>query len=319
MRLIFMFPSQSSHDPGMIARPIALHPPCRELLDEASDILGRDLAALYLGGDASVLEDNRVVQLGVFLASRMFQRIAEDAGLRADASLGCSLGEYSHVVHIGALGFADALPLLERHGELYEEGPDGDRVALFPLERPVLEEALAAEGGGEVEIAGDMTPHVVLIGGPTEPTHRVVDWLEARLPDLRSRWLRYRKPIHCSAFRPVGERLAEVLADVPFATPRLPYCPNSLGRQVPDATPQTFVELLARRTYEPVLWRQSIDALVAGDEPVRCLEVGPGTILTRYQTLDTQWHPDVEAISLDHLLANDPRPADEVLQSLGER
>lgn len=315
-----MFPSQSSHDPQMIARPIALHPPCRELLDEASDILGRDLAALYLTGDGSVLEDNRVVQLGVFLASRMFQRIAEDAGLRADASLGCSLGEYSHVVHIGALSLADALPLLEQHGELYEQGPAGERVAVFPVERPVLEEALATAGGGEVEIAGDMTPRVVLIGGPSEPTHRVVEWLEARLPDLHSRWLRYRKPIHCSAFRPVGERLREVLVEVPFATPRLQYCPNALGHPLPAASRDTFVELLTRRTYEPVLWRQSIDALVAGDEPVRCLEVGPGNVLTRYLTLDKQWHPEVEAISLDHLLAGDPgRPPAEVLRSLGAR
>ena len=105
---VFMFPGQSSRYPDMFERLASQAPEqTREVLGLASEILERDLAAHYRADNPAIFASNCDVQLGVFLASHVHLVAAERAGLRARLSLGLSLGEYNHLVHIGALDFAD--------------------------------------------------------------------------------------------------------------------------------------------------------------------------------------------------------------------
>lgn len=59
----------------------------------------------------------------------------EAAGVTAAASLGLSLGEYAHLVHIGALDVAAAVRLVAARGALYEAGPPGRWPASSPCPR----------------------------------------------------------------------------------------------------------------------------------------------------------------------------------------
>src|ERR1700733_11260837 len=103
--IVFMFPGQSSRYPGMIEKIIATHPESEAIVRHASDILGRDLVAHYRVGKADMFACNRDVQIGVFLANHLHLCLLERAGVRGAWSLGLSLGEYNHLVHIGALSF----------------------------------------------------------------------------------------------------------------------------------------------------------------------------------------------------------------------
>ena len=124
--LVFMFPGQTSRYPGMLDRLVELHPRNRGLLAWACEVLGRDLATHYHvdNGDAAFTR-NVDVQVGVFLANHMFLVTLETAGIDAEFSLGLSLGEWNHLVHIGVLSFEDALRAVEVRGRLYDEGPRG--------------------------------------------------------------------------------------------------------------------------------------------------------------------------------------------------
>ena len=106
MTLVFTFPGQSSRDPEMVARAFAMAPDAASaVFAEASDVLGRDVVRHYTEGKGSRFATNRDIQLGVFLVNHVHLRALEDAGVSAEHSLGLSLGEYNHVVHIGALAF----------------------------------------------------------------------------------------------------------------------------------------------------------------------------------------------------------------------
>jgi [acyl-carrier-protein] S-malonyltransferase len=307
MPLIFMFPSQSSWSFATISRFHDMYPACRAVLAEAADVLGRDLQGLFLRGQQDGFTRLWEAQLTLFLASSMVLRLLDDEGIEADASLGCSLGEYNHLVHIGALSFAQTLRLLEQRCRLYEEGPDGARIVLFPVERPQLEEAVSRHAHlGVVEIAGEFTPKIFLVGGESEPVIQTVEWLEEHCPALQSRTLEFGLPIHSSVFRPVGERHRKLLETVEFSSPKLPYCPGVLGKPLAAPSGEDFIDLLARHSFEAVLWRQSIDALVDGRDDVRCLEVGPGNLLTKQFQIDRTWHPDVSVEALGPLLAESP-------------
>ena len=67
--LAFTFPGQGSQRPGM-GQPWAGHESW-ELVDEASEIAGRDIGDLLLSADAETLKDTRNAQLTTFVSSLM--------------------------------------------------------------------------------------------------------------------------------------------------------------------------------------------------------------------------------------------------------
>src|SRR5690606_9285414 len=109
MALVLLFPGQSSRDGDMVARALRMAPSAaRRVLEEASDVLSRDLIAHYKGDPRAQFATNRDVQIGVFVTNHVHLEALRERGIEAPVSLGLSLGEYNHLVHIGAFSFADA-------------------------------------------------------------------------------------------------------------------------------------------------------------------------------------------------------------------
>lgn len=297
MTLVFMFPGQSSRYPTMLRKLTQLHPKNRTLLAAASDLLHRDLAAHYQADNADVFAKNREVQIGVFLANHMFLQILDDAGIRADLSLGLSLGEYNHLVHIGALQLQDALLAVEQRGLAYDAGPRGAMASVFPIELEELEEvARRASECGVLEVVNLNSPRQHVLSGELAALERALEILEEE-HYVQAAVIERQVPMHCSIFEPVGTSFREHLERVPFARPRLPYLPNRLGREQPEPDRQTFVELLATHVHRPVLWRATIDWVVERFPDPVFVEVGPLKVL--HNLLDRKWHRDVKRLHTD--------------------
>lgn len=276
--ICFLFPGQSSWRAGMMGRACSLGDPSARVLDWACEVLGRDLR---IEDAEPVPHDNRHVQVGVFVTTLMHLAALEDAGLRAETSLGLSLGEYAHLRHVGALDDASLLGLVDARGTEYDRGPSGKMVAVFPLDREELEIAIrrALGGNGGVEIANVNSPTQHVIAGDSAAVDRVVEYL-LREHYLETRTIEEPVPMHTSTFEPVAYRFRRHLERAPFRAPRLVYRPNVTGSPMRGASAADVVRCLTEHVHRPVQWRASVEACVAEMPDVTFVEVGPGNILS---------------------------------------
>jgi len=277
--LVFMFPGQSSRDPAMFERLLALRPLNREILEQASHVLGRNVKEHYRSDNPDVFGTNRDVQVGVFLANHLYGETLRARGLTAAFSLGLSLGEYNHLVHIGAVSFEEALRVVDARGALYDAGPDGAMASAFPLDHDALAEVVErAQANGCLEVAVFNSPAHHVLSGERAALEHALDLLE-REHVIEGVIIEPRIPMHSSRFEPVGRALSTILQGVGWKPPIRPYLPNVIGRFVERPGPDEFVTLLSQHVHRPVRWRHSIDFIAAHVEDATFVEVGPRRVL----------------------------------------
>jgi [acyl-carrier-protein] S-malonyltransferase len=286
MPVIFMFPGQSSRYPEMLERIVDAWPDAVGIVTQASEVLGRDLRALYR--DETSFESNRDVQVGVFLTSHLHLRALEAAGVHATASLGLSLGEYNHLVHIGALDFESALRLVDARGRVYDEGPEGMMACIQPASEEELTPLLdQVREHGCVSIANFNSPTQQVIAGDRVAVEATMALCEDEL-FVQPVVIEKRIPMHTELFRPVAAALRPHLAQAPWRAPNQPYLPNVTAELLDSPRPEDFIDLLCRHVFSPVRWRESIDLLTRCHPDAVFLEVGPRGVL--FNLLQKRWH-----------------------------
>lgn len=279
MTTILMFPGQSSLRPDMLAQAEARFPKLTTaLVRRAEARLGRDLSPWRTRIEPKCNQD---VQLAVFLTTHIHLQAYEDEGGTAVASLGLSLGEYNHLVHIGAIDFEDAVALVAARGEAYDRGPEGRMAAVFPLPLDELQPMLdRAQVHGTVEPVNLNSPSQTVIAGDVEAVEAAVALIEDETFAMVHR-LAGRIPMHASTFRPVAEAFRPALEAAPWRSPGLTYRPNVYAIGMAQPSPATITRALERHVYSPVRWCESIDCALADHPRATLLEIGPGHVLTR--------------------------------------
>ncbi len=296
--IVAMFPGQSSRYPEMLAK-LAGTPACAAVLAEAHAILGE--------APPAELVTNRDVQVGVFLANHLHLTRLEAAGITTPWSLGLSLGEYNHLVHIGALTFEDALRLVEARGRLYDEATGGLMVSVYPLPAAASEQVIARlELADRVGVGLYNSPRQHVLSGERAAVERVLAELETE-EFFDATVIEPRIPMHAPCFGATAVRFAELLETVPFAAPTGVYVPNVRGVLLGTVAAPEIRACLTAHVHRPVRWQASVDAVAAHVPTPRFVEVGPRGVL--HNLFGKGWMPgqrartDVDAASFEALTA----------------
>lgn len=303
MAVAFLFPGQSSVSVDALTRARRAHPAAGAVAARAARVLGPDDTAAYLDGESARLATNRDVQIVVFLASQMYLHALAAEGVTAAASLGLSLGEYSHLVHIGALTFEDALALVSARGRCYDEAPPGIMVTVLGADREAVTTVVAeAARRGCAVVSNFNTPTQHVIAGEAG----AVSWAAAALEEDHGAYttvIEERVPMHSPLMTPVAEAFAAHLRAAPWQRPSATYLPNVSAAPLADATPSDFVAALTAHVSAPVLWDRSLDHTAAAHPDAVFVEVGPGGVL--HNMLGRSWKP-LRRARLDAPDAHDP-------------
>ncbi len=274
--IVFTYSGQGSQQPGMGAA--WREHPSWELVEEASEEAGRDLAYLLLEADADELRQTRNAQLATFLTSMVILDAVERLGVDAAGHAGHSLGEYSALTAAGALDFGGAVGLVVERGEAMQTAAGertGTMAAVLGLDDEGVETACDGTDGdawvanynapGQVVIAGD--PDAVAAAGEAakEAGAKRVTPLEVS------------GAFHTPFMAPAGDRLREALDGADIRRPEGTVVANVDALEHED--PEAWRSLLNAQLVRPVRWHQSLQRL-SDLGFTTFVELGPGSVLT---------------------------------------
>lgn len=274
--LAFTFPGQGSQRPGM-GRPWQDHESW-ELVDEASDVAGRDVGALLCDADADELRDTRNAQLTTYVSSLMVLDAAERLGLEPSFCAGHSLGEYTALTASGALGFDDGVRLVNaRAAAMHDAGLEqpGTMAAVLGLDDDQVDVA-CRRADADVWVANYNAPGQVVIAGSPE----AVDAAGTNARELgakRVMGLQVSGAFHTPFMTAARERLREALACTSMRDTDTPVIANVDGLAHHEGS--GWATLLSAQLSSPVRWKQGL--LTMSDAGVTDFaELGPGGVLT---------------------------------------
>jgi len=274
--LAFTFPGQGSQRPGM-GRPWVGHDSW-ELVDEASDVAGRDVSALLLDADAEELKDTRNAQLTTFVSSLMVLDAVERLGIEPSFCAGHSLGEYTALVATGALSFEDGVRLVvERADAMHEAGmaSPGTMAAVLGLDDDLVEVA-CRRADADVWVANFNAPgQVVIAGAPDAVAAAGVHAKELGAKKIMP--LQVSGAFHTPFMTAARERLRSAIA---LASPRdieVPVVSNVDA--LAHANGEEWSSLLSAQLSSPVRWKHCLLTLAEAGV-TGFVELGPGGVLT---------------------------------------
>jgi len=282
-RIAFLFPGQGAQTVGMGRRLIESVPAAAELFEQASTILGYDLAKLCLEGPVEQLDSTVCSQPAIFVTSlaavEALRAEAPDAVLACEATAGLSLGEYTALVFAGVMSFEDGLKLVQKRGAAMQEASDATpsgMVSILGLERVDVEKLCdAARGDDTLEVANYLCPGNIVISGSVAACERAAE-LAGEFGAMKAVPLPVAGAFHTNIMRPADEALAAALADVPMQKPRIPVLSNVDAQTHDDA--DEIRQILVKQILSPVRWEDSVRSLLDQGYD-QFYEVGPGRVL----------------------------------------
>ena len=283
MSRAFVFPGQGAQAVGMGRALAEAYPAARAVFDEVDAALGETLSALIWEGDIEALTLTANAQPALMATSIAALRALEAEGLGLEHAAfvaGHSLGEYSALCAAGALTLADTARLLRIRGRAMQEAVPvgvGAMAALLGLDFAAAAEVAAEAAQGQVcTAANDNDPAQVVVSGHRAAVERAVEIAKTR-GAKRALMLPVSAPFHCALMQPAAAVMAEALAAVEIAAPRVPVVANVRAEAVSD--PGLIRDLLVEQVTGSVRWRESV-LWMAGAGVTEIWEIGAGKALS---------------------------------------
>ncbi|MBS0182344.1 MAG: ACP S-malonyltransferase [Nitrospira sp.] len=303
-----VFPGQGSQSVGMGKALYDAHPSLKPVYDEASTVLGYDIAGLCFTGPADRLNRTEFTQPALLVSSVAALKLFEPVGIKPVAVAGHSLGEYSALVAAGGVSFRDAVGLVQKRGRYMSEAvaPGAGLVAaLLGLTADAVKDVCrTASPVGVVAAANFNSPGQVVIAGEKAAVERAIELAKAQ-GCKKAIPLPVSVPVHTPLMQQAADRLAKDLAMVRWSDLRAPLVNNAEAKAISRA--HEIPASLVRQLPSSVLWEDTVQTM--GRMGVTTfVEIGPGTVLTG---LIKRILPEAKLLNV-----NDPKSLDATLKAV---
>jgi acyl transferase domain-containing protein/acyl carrier protein len=287
--MVFMFPGQGSQYVNMGLELYRREKVFRQEMDRClailNDLVDFDIKGILYPGIAEPkdgamppdIDQTEVAQPLIFMFEYAMAQLLIKWGIKPEAMIGHSLGEYTAACLSGVFSLQDALKLVVLRGRLMQPLATGAMVSVGLCEGDVKRLL-----NGELSLAAVNAPELCVVSGTQPAIDRFTAVVEA---NARGRGAVVR-PLHTShAFHSpmmdaIIDEFEQCVAGVTLNPPRIPFISNVTGRWIAEdetADPRYWGTHL-RRT---VRFSDGIDELLKDRENI-FVEVGPGRVLSTF-------------------------------------
>ncbi len=288
--IVFMFPGQGAQHVNMGKNLYDSEALFREIVDQCAEILqpllNVDIRSLLYpvddnGDAAEALKQTAITQPALFVIQYALARLWMSRGVRPDAMIGHSVGEYTAACLAGVFSLEDALSVLAERARLMQSQPSGSMLAVRTdaASLPKLPESIS--------VAALNSPNLTVLSGPTEAIEALHRQFQEN--DIISRQLHTSHAFHSAMMEPTLAPFSAKVASVDRHQPQIPFISSLTGNWISD-----------EEALNPDYWAQQVREAVRFSPGINQLqkqagrlliEVGPGKTLS---TLALQ-HPNEEA------------------------
>ena len=274
----WIFPGQGAQKCGMGKDFYEKSTAARQIYDEASRLLGLDMAALCFEENER-LDQTEYTQAALVTTCLAMAEALRDVLPAPDVTAGLSLGEYCAIAAAGGMRIEDAVTTVRKRGIFMQNAvPDGQGAmsAVLGLTGEQIEAAIAGLEG--VYIANYNCPGQIVITGFAQGVEKASEvLLEAGAKRVLP--LKVSGPFHSPMMKDAGEKLEQVLQEIELSPLRIPYVTNVTAEYVKEIGDTR--KLLKEQVASSVRWQQSMERMIA-DGVTTFIEIGPGRTLAGF-------------------------------------
>jgi amino acid adenylation domain-containing protein len=274
-RLVFMFPGQGAQFPGMANPLYRDHASFRAVIDEgiaiATPIVGADLRAQLLEPDATGGAATLLAQPALFIFEYALARLWISWGLKPDAMVGHSVGEFVAACLAGVFSFEEGCRLVATRARIMQAMAPGGMLAVR-----LSETDLRVEMGDALDVAAINAPSLCVASGPLKEVEALNDRLTAK--GVSCRLLAVSHAFHSRALDPAVAQIESAAGGVQLTPPRIPFASCVTGGWA-DAAQAIDPKYWARHCRAPVRFADALSTVTQDGRPF-LLEVGPGRTLS---------------------------------------
>jgi [acyl-carrier-protein] S-malonyltransferase len=309
--LAFVFPGQGSQSVGMMSELAESYPEVKQIFEQASDALGKDLWSIVSSGPEEDLNQTHNTQPAMLAAGVAIWKVwCKQSNIRPAWMAGHSLGEYTALVCSDAISFEDGIKLVAARGRLMQEAVPagvGAMAAILGLEDHQVVKVCADAAENEVVSAVNFNaPGQVVIAGHTAAVERAIAAAK-EAGAKRAVQLPVSVPSHCALMQPAAEKLDEQLQNIALSAPKMTLIHNV--DVAAHSASEVIRSVLKEQLYKPVRWVDSIKFM--HDQGVtHFVECGPGKVLIG---LNKRIAKDAE-----HMAIYNPETLNKVLEQLND-
>jgi len=284
-KIAFVFPGQGSQYVGMGRDFYDKLDSVKKLYDEASEVLGYDVANLSFNGPVEELNKTYRAQPCILVASIAAYTALTAKKIKPSFVAGHSLGEYSALVAARSISFKDAVKITEMRGRIMQdEVPEGKGMiaAILGVERKTIDDICSKISNspnghcGYVAVANYNCPGQIVISGEKPAVEFAIE--EAKKAGAKKAVpLALSVPPHCKLMENASKKFEEVLKRFKIKNTKISSVANSNAKIISKA--DDIRKALVIQLTNPVLWEDCVKKIVSSK--INCfIEVGPGKVLT---------------------------------------
>ncbi|MBE8998420.1 aminotransferase class III-fold pyridoxal phosphate-dependent enzyme [Nostoc sp. LEGE 12447] len=297
----FMFPGQGSQYVDMGLNLYNREPVFQEVVDECAEILkpllGGDLRKIIYPAPSNretaaiALKQTCFTQPALFVVEYALAQLWQSWGVKPQAMIGHSIGEFVAACIAGVFTLEDALMLVANRGRFMWNLPEG---AMLSVRLPAKE--VEPRLSPELAIAAINGPSLCVVSGPTEAIAALQKELESE--EVVCRRLHTSHAFHSPMMDDIIAPFAEVVRKVKLSPPQIPFVSTVTADWI-TAQQATDPMYWATHLRQTVRFAEGIQTLWQQPERV-LLEVGPRittTTLARQQAKDIKQQIAIASLS----------------------